>query len=234
MLPTSTAVAAGATAAVRPAGPSQCRQRQEDTVTTPPQLSTCRRLSTPLQRLQSREGEVTTFPTAAAASAIAITAALCPASLAARLYFTCVGTIHPCLNAWPTLLLQAVAMLCHGPGHGERLRRSCNSRRRHHWRCGAVAIINRSAAQQGRRRCINADQGLRTDAQKVITQRRETVETKRMASVETTLTMLVGLIPASSLTSRRNFGRRFAELLKGEDQPLAWSGVEGGGSKWIK
>ena len=49
--------------------------------------------------------------------------------------------------------------------------------------------------------------------------------------------MLEGLIPASSLTSRRCFGRRFAELFKGEDQRLAWSGVENnekGGSKLLK
>ena len=71
-------------------------------------------------------------------------------------------------------------------------------------------------------------------------QRLETVGTKRIAgvrtkfSLETTLTMLEGPISASSLTSRRCFGRRFAELFKGEDQQLAWSGIEGGGSKRIK
>ena len=41
--------------------------------------------------------------------------------------------------------------------------------------------------------------------------------------------MLKGLIPASSLNSRRCFGRRFAELFKGEDQQLTWCGVEGVG-----
>ena len=101
MLPTSTAVAAGATAAVRPAGPSQCRQRQEDTVTTPPQLSTCRRLSTPLQRLQSREGEVTTFPTAAAASAIAIHCRSLPSLTGSATLF------HMCWNN--TSLFECVA-----------------------------------------------------------------------------------------------------------------------------
>ena len=68
---------------------------------------------------------------------------------------------------------------------------------------------------------------LGTDAQKAITQRLETVGTKWTAAVwETTLTMLEGPIPASSLTSRRCFGTRFPELFKGE---LAWSGDEWGG-----
>ena len=77
-------------------------------------------------------------------------------------------------------------------------------------------------------------------AQKAIAQRLETVGTKWIAGVwinfsrETTLTMLEGPILASSLTYRRCFGRRFAELFKGEDQQLAWSGIEAGKSKWIK
>ena len=42
---------------------------------------------------------------------------------------------------------------------------------------------------------------------------------------------------AFSLTSRKCFPRRFTELFKGEeseDQQLAFSGIEGCGSKWIK
>ena len=83
-----------------------------------------------------------------------------------------------------------------------------------------------------------------TDAQKTITQRLETVGTKWIAGVrrtvrsnfllETILMMLEGLITASLLTSRRCFGRFFAELIKEEDQQLAWSGFEEGGSKQIK
>ena len=58
-------------------------------------------------------------------------------------------------------------------------------------------------------------------------QRLETVGTKWIAGIRTnfslksTLTMLLGPIPASSLTSRRWFWRRFPELFKGEDQQLA-------------
>ena len=81
------------------------------------------------------------------------------------------------------------------------------------------------------RRCIKARSGIH--AQKAITQRLETVGTKGIAgvrtnvSLKTTLTMLEGLILASPLTFRRCFGRRVAELFKGEAQRLAWSGVTG-------
>ena len=67
-------------------------------------------------------------------------------------------------------------------------------------------------------------------AQMAIAPRLETVGTKWMAGIwtkfspETTLTMLQGPILASSLTSMRCFGKRFAELFEGEDQQLAWSG----------
>ena len=72
-------------------------------------------------------------------------------------------------------------------------------------------------------------------AQKAIAQSLKTVGTNWIAgvltnfSLEMTLTMLEGPIQASLLTSRRCFGRRFAERFKGEDQQSAWSGIEGVG-----
>ena len=99
------------------------------------------------------------------------------------------------------------------------------------WRECAQGVTQLQMMHQGR-------SGI--DTQTAITQRLEMVGTKWIAgvwtsfSLETTLTMLESPIPASSLTSRRCFGRRFAELFKGEDQKMAWSGIEGGGSEQTK
>ena len=95
------------------------------------------------------------------------------------------------------------------------------------WRACERGVTQLQAMHQDR---------LGTNAQKAISQRLETVGTKWIAGVRTnfSLMMLEGPYPATSLTSRRSFGRRLAELFKGEDKQLAWSGVEGGGSKRIK
>ena len=82
------------------------------------------------------------------------------------------------------------------------------------WRVCERGVAQLQAMHQGR---------LGTDSPKAITQRLETVGTKWIAglwtnfSLETTLMMQEGPIPASSQTSRRCFGRLFAEMFKAEN-----------------
>ena len=173
---------------------------------------------------RSRRGDAAAIATAA--SAIDVAAALCAQAIAIREYCQVV-----CGSSRVERQIESTHFTCQNFHNSSTSGQYCGSMKP--WQYLELRVTQLQAMHQGR-------WGIH--AQKVITQRLETVGTKWIAgvrtnfSLKTTLTMLEGLISASLLTSRRCFGRRFSELFKpeGEAQRLAWSGLKGVGSNFVK